>query len=305
MNTRLQKPMLVAAALLAFAAPAAAQATDAVAARAARGGRLTIALISEDHTGKHEWTKPFMTAAFEDKLLAAGRFRVLSRSELDAVMAEQKISVSGFVDPAAAVRIGKAASANYVVVVKQLGNEQERTVIPPGTKITLNLQAQVIDTETAELVASESFGDSYRITGLGDWFKDQKTAAQAPEVTRPYRTSIDKFAAGFTTKVAAAVPLDAVVAAVTGGRIAITGGAEVGLREGTEFEIIEEGEPIRVGGEILGYDSRTVGRVRVTKVEPKLAWVQIVKTFDDAGKDDPAPDAAKIKVGMLARMAAQ
>jgi curli biogenesis system outer membrane secretion channel CsgG len=98
--------LAASAALLAFAGTAAAQATDAVAQRAAsqRGGRLTIALISEDHTGKHEWTKPFMTAAFEDKLLAAGRFRVLSRSELDAVMAEQKISVSGFVPGGITVR---------------------------------------------------------------------------------------------------------------------------------------------------------------------------------------------------------
>lgn len=308
MTMRHTRHMFATGALvLALATSAAAQATDAVAKRAAaaRGERLTIALISEDHTGKQEWTKPFMTAAFEDKLLAAGRFRILSRSELEAVMTEQKIAVSGFVDPAQAVRIGKAASANYVVVVKQLGHEQERTTFPPGAKVTLNLQAQVIDTETAELVHSETYGESYRIGGLGKWFENQAEAAREPAVTKPYRESVEKFASAFTVKVAAAVPLDAIVAAVTGGRIAITGGAEVGLREGAEFDIIEEGEPIRVGGQILGYDSKTIGRVKVTKVEPKLAWVELVRTFDDGGKEDVTPMVSKIKQGQLARMVAR
>lgn len=293
--------------LLALATTAAAQATDAVARRAAaaRGARLTIALIAEDQTGERDWTKPFMTAAFEDKLLAAGRFRVLSRSELDAVLAEQKMAVSGFVDPAQAVRIGKAASANYVVVVKQLGHEQERTVLPPGVKVTLNLQAQVIDTETAELVYSETYGKSYRITGIIDWFEDQAKAARKPEVTRPYREAVENFATAFAAKVAAAVPLEAIVATVTGGRIAITGGAEVGLRAGAEFDIIEEGPEIVVAGQLLGHDSKTIGRVKVTKVDPKLAWVEVVRTFDDGGKEDATPDVSKIQPGHLARMVGQ
>jgi hypothetical protein len=309
--------ILTAAGLvLTFAATAGAQAAGAVAKRAASGEKLSIALIPVDQTNRNEWTKALINAAFEDALLKAGRFRVLSRTELAAVKSEQILSTSGLIDPAKAVALGKGVAANYVIVVRQLALDETKSSNPvtsftrglginvdrSTTTYNINLQAQVIDTETTEVVHSDSFNE---VLQLSRTVINNQSMTTDPKITAPYRQAVDKFAGAFTTTIAATVPLDAVVAAVTGNRIAINGGAEVGLREGNEFDIIEEGDPIRVGGEIIGYDSKTVGRVRVTKVEPKLAWVQLVKTFDDSGKDDAAPNIAKIKVGMLARMAAQ
>ena len=113
-----------------------------------------------------------MVAAFEDRLLAAGRFRVLSRTELDAILAEHKLSVSGLIDPTLAVKVGKAASANYVVS-QQLGMDVERSRFRiPGVpletnigrnKVNLNLQAQVMDTESTEIVHSQSLTKSIEL----------------------------------------------------------------------------------------------------------------------------------------------
>src|SRR4051812_6419511 len=257
---------ILAAVLLTFAASARAQAPEAVSrrAQAARGEKLTIALIPEDHTQGNEWTKPYLTAAFEDKLLAAGRFRVLSRTELAAILKEQRLSATGFVDPASAVKIGKAASASYVVVVKQLGYVRQKSAFA-AEQVTVNVQAQVIDTVSSELIHSKSYSDKIKLEG--NWqgvLRDPKTTT-APPPDKPYRAAVDKIAEDFTQELATMVPIDAIIAAVSGPRIAISGGGELGIREGVEFEVIDEGEPIKVGDKILGYDSKKIGRLRVTK----------------------------------------
>ena len=48
-----------------------------------------------------------------------------------------------------------------------------------------------------------------------------------------------------TTEMAAAVPLDAFVVFASGGRFAISGGSEAGIRESAEFELILQGEAIK------------------------------------------------------------
>ncbi len=308
---------VIAAAVIVLTATSSAfaQAREAVAKRAASGEKLGIALIPVDQTGQNEWAKPLMSAAFEDALLTAGRFRVLTRTELNAVKSEQILSASGMIDPAKAVALGKGLAANYVLVVRQLAldSQKQTSAVNTATKRVLgfgrdrttynvNLQAQVIDAETTEVVQSESFNE---VIEFSTTIVQGQPTSTDPKVTAPYRAALDKFAKSFTSKIASAVPLDALVALASGGRIAITGGSEVGTREGAEFEIIEEGEPIRVGGQIIGYDSKTIGRAKVNKVEPKLAWVQLLKTFDDSGKEDPSPVVAKVKQGMLARMVPQ
>jgi hypothetical protein len=311
MTGRYVSTLVMTLAVAMLPALAAGQATEAVSkkAAAARGERLTIALISEDQTRSQEWTKPFMVAAFEDQLLRAGRFRVLSRSELAAVVKEQTLSASGFVDPALAVKIGKAASANYVIVVKQIGYVLEKRPLRKSL-LTLNMQAQVIDTQSAELIHSTTYSDKFEVgsSGLGQAAvglvrpNNAPPSVAEPVLTEPYRQSVERFATSFTSEVASIVPLDAIIAAVLGTRIAITGGAELGIREGAEFELLEEGEEIKVGDTVLGSATKLIGRVKVTKVEPKLAWVTLMKTYNEAEREDPSPVLAKVLKGQLARM---
>ena len=223
------------------------------------------------------------------------------------------MSASGLVDPASAVKLGKALSANYVLVVRQLSFDGKQSV-GFGTALTgfgkkkttysMDLQAQVLDTETTELVQSQSFSKKIDLSVA---VMSNQAMAEDPSVAGAYRGAIDEFAAGFTTNLAAALPLEALVVLARDPRnIALGVGQDVGIRPGTEMEIFEEGAPIKgPGGEVLGYDSRRVGRARVTRVEAKLTWIELVATFGADGNADPAPDFTKVKQYAVAKLAAK
>ena len=297
--------------LLTGVQPASGQANESIAARSKKAGsKLSIALVSIDQS--HAWTKPVMTASFEDALLKAGRFKVLSRSELDAVMGEQHLSTTGMIDPASAVKLGKAMAANYVLVVKQLtidakqGMNAAATIFGIGKKTTtytLNLQAQVLDTESTELVQSESFTKTIELSAK---IMGSQQTEQDPSITGPYKAALDEFATSFTTKLAATLPLEALVVMVRDAKnIALNVGMDLGLRPGSLFELVEEGEPIKgPGGEVLGYDSHVVGLVKVVRVEAKLTWTELVKTVGRDGTEDAMPDVAKVKQYLVAKMVA-
>ena len=69
------------------------------------------------------------------------------------------------------------------------------------------------------------------------------------------------------------------------------------------FEVFAEGDPIKnpATGEILSIKKTRYAVLRVTAVEEKLAWAEIVRTFDDNGTEDAAPTASRIEPQMSAQ----
>jgi hypothetical protein len=287
-----------------------AQATSSIAERIAKTrGKLAVALVPV--AGQEvQWTKQIMVASFEDALLGAGRFKVLSRTELESVQQEQQFAASGAVDPTSAVKLGKALSANYVLIVRQLSIDQSSgtstmTALTgfgkKKTKYTINIQAQVLDAESGELVQSESFQKPFETaeTIIGD-----TVTATDSDVAAPYRKIVDELAKGFTLKLAAAVPLEGlVVMARDAKNIYLDIPQDAGVRPGTVFELTEEGEPITgPSGEVLGYDSTLVGAVRVTSVQPKLLVTELVRTYGADQQEETSADFTKIKQYLVGKM---
>lgn len=302
--------IVVGAALLFCPSIALAQATGSIADRVVKSkGKLSVALVPV--AGQQViWTKQILVAAFEDALLQAGRFKVLSRTELEAVEKEQKFSASGTVDPASAVKLGKALAANYVLIVRQVsldistGTNALTSLTGYGkkkTKYTVNIQAQVLDTETGELVQSESFQRPFETsqTIIGD-----KVTSVDNDIAAPYRKIVDELAGGFTLKLAASVPLEGmVVLARSAKSIFLDIPQEMGVRVGTLFELSKEGEAIKgPAGDILGYDSAKIGKVKVTAAQAKMLVAELIETYDADGKPDAMPDFSKIKLYLLGKM---
>ena len=77
-------------------------------------------------------------------------------------------------------------------------------------------------------------------------------------------------------------------------------GSAAGVKPGMRFEVYAEGEAIKnpATGEVLSVKKTRYAVLRVTKVEEKLAWADIVKTFDDNGTQDPTPTASRIEQQM-------
>jgi hypothetical protein len=77
------------------------------------------------------------------RLSEGGVVRVVERAMLDKIMAEQKLSASGFVDPASSVKIGKLLGAKGIL---------SGSVTDLGEKIEVN--ARLINVESGEVVVT-------------------------------------------------------------------------------------------------------------------------------------------------------
>jgi curli biogenesis system outer membrane secretion channel CsgG len=109
-----------------------------------------------------------------DELVNDGAYRVIERKRLDAILAEQNFSGSDRADPSAAslAQIGKALGVKYLIVgsITKFGTENRNIGAGGGAfgrgkfgvgkvgtsrgKATVGLTLRMIDTSTAEIMAS-------------------------------------------------------------------------------------------------------------------------------------------------------
>jgi TolB-like protein len=82
----------------------------------------------------------------ENRLVENRKLTIISRQQINAVLNEQEFGLSGYVDDESAQRIGHLLGAKYVL--------SGEIIIVNGISI---LNIQVIETETARLIYSNSF----------------------------------------------------------------------------------------------------------------------------------------------------
>jgi len=95
---------------------------------------------------------------FVTELVKSGKYRVVEREQLEALMKEKNLSLSGDVDPSTAVRVGKLLGVNYLLTgaVTEYGNTDVSGggggVYVGKRKFVAALNARLIDTSTGEIV---------------------------------------------------------------------------------------------------------------------------------------------------------
>ena len=68
---------------------------------------------------------------FVTELVKSGKFRVVEREQLEALMKEKGLTLSGDVDPKTAIRVGKLLGVNYLLTgaVTEYGEHQRRAAV--------------------------------------------------------------------------------------------------------------------------------------------------------------------------------
>ncbi|MCS6886023.1 MAG: CsgG/HfaB family protein [Acidobacteriota bacterium] len=261
----------------------------------AQGGKKKIFVVAGSSHDK-AWTNDIIAGELENAVVASGKFTLLSRSAMDTIIKEQKLAQSDLANPASAAQIGRILTADYALIGKCLNAEVKNASVNVPfagtvTKVKLNatVQMQLIKVETSEVIDSAEYTD-----------KAEKTASNFGSSGTPgaedFRAMMKKFAKQFVDKLSLSIPIEALVVLIKGSEVAIDAGSEASVRPGMEFEVYSEGEPIRnAAGEILAYDRTVHARIRVARVEPKIAWCSIVQTFNENGQPDAVPSPARIK----------
>jgi hypothetical protein len=175
------------------------------------GSRLAVAVLPFTQKGP---ASDLYGSAFEslvDALVNQGRFKVVSRDQLENILRELKLSRSALVDQATAVRAGKLAAAEAIMVATV--NESPKSV---------EVYAQLINTETSTVLVSR------------DIFDPEKAPGSA-------RAKMRELAA----KLKAEYPLvGGSVVTVSNQRVAVGMGSAKKVRADMKVIVYQEGEPL-------------------------------------------------------------
>jgi TolB-like protein len=180
-------------------------------------------------------------------LVEQGRFKVMERAELDRILDEQKLALSGILDEDTAAQTGKGIGVDAVL----LGS-----VLQVGIKADVN--ARLIDTETASIITAKS-------VVVKNW-KNPKLLSDAMNELA-YLLSSD-------------IPiLEGIVVQVEKEAVYIDLGTQDGLKKGMKCMIYREGEEMThpVTGEDLGKKIEDVAQVCIVSVGKRLSKGFLIK----------------------------
>ncbi|MHB1049811.1 MAG: CsgG/HfaB family protein [Bacteroidota bacterium] len=214
------------------------------------GSRLAVAVLPFEAFGEAGQYKEAVTNEMINELVNLRRFKVIERSAIDQIVAEQKMQASGFVDDKTAVKLGRIAGADALVI---------GTVTRNGE--SLKVSARLVDVETAETIIAQ----------------DAATADLALE-------SIDRTITNVATMLYNELPIiEGDIIKVDADELFIDIGSISGLRKGTKCVVFREGESIKhpISGEILGKKVTRLGEIIVIQVQDKFAAVKPIETEQD------------------------
>jgi curli biogenesis system outer membrane secretion channel CsgG len=272
----------------------------------AQGNKPRVAILEFKNKASHyTWTWYEAGRGAQDmlvtELVKSGKYRVIEREQLAAIMREKNLSLSGDIDPRTAVQIGKMLGVEYLIAgaVTELGVTDRGANVPGGLlrglpsvnvrsqKAEAALDARAFSTSTGEIVWADSARDetsdsSVYVAGAGGGANDRG------KVDKLMRPVVVKLAASFAKADLKssgmgghgdASGIVGKIANVDGGTLYLNAGAEGGVKEGDEFTVYRVGKQIKDPdtGEVLGADEVKVGRIKVTAVKgPRLSTATVV-----------------------------
>ena len=219
------------------------------------GSRLTVAVMPVQVVGGDNSTGRHVLEKMITQLVNLRRFRVLERSQLEKIMEEQSLSLSGMMDEAVAIEVGKLAAADAIILTSL-------TINPGYAKVI----ARVIETETGVTVV-----------------------AQDAESNNTDLHSIDKVIENLAVKIYNNMPLvEGYIVNIEGDEVYIDLGILLGIRKGSKIVAFREGKAIihPVTGEELGKKVTMLGELIVEQVQEKMSvavWVGETKQTVNIG----------------------
>jgi len=209
------------------------------------GSRLSVAVMPFESKGELEDLGELVMEKLITQLVNLRRFRVIERVAMDEIMKEQALGMSGVVDEAMAIEMGKIAGADAII----LGSCN--VVQGFGT-----VKARFIDTETGEAIVAKEV-------------QTENTDVQ----------SIELVVEDLAIMIYNELPLvEGYIVNVEPELIYLDIGREAGVRKGTKCVAFREGNKIvhPVTGEVLGKKVTKLGELIVIQVQDKLSIAKFV-----------------------------
>ena len=219
----------------------------------------------------------------EGELQRSGKFTMVSHSGMDEVLNLQAVGQSGVMDSSTAMQAGRLIGANAIIngSVSEFGIKKSGISVPGiiGTR-TLVARAVVdlhlIDGTTGVILLSETGEGSAettatKILNIGDEGTYDETLAG--KALRGAITSlVGKIVGRMET-----VPWQGYVLSEENGTVWITGGQDLGMRRGMQFNVTTLPKQVTApNGKVYAIPGQTKGALRVEEVMPDISQASML-----------------------------
>jgi curli biogenesis system outer membrane secretion channel CsgG len=204
--------------------------------------------------------------------LKTGRFQLVERAQLDAVLKEGKFEQSGLVDDATAAKLGKQMGATFVLVgsfTGSIGHTAEVTSHFFGGKTRedsypghLEVRLNLVNTEDGSIREAFLFHAS----------------SQDPKAYHAYELLLDDLTANLEKETALRFPLTGYVIKVISEREALVDlGRRQRLEKGASFQLVEQGPDVvhPVTGKLIQGERRVLTQLQVTDVGEESSILKV------------------------------
>ena len=226
---------------------------------------------------------------FQARLTNPYFFRRLSHcltiflNKIDRVLSEQKIGLSGIVDPSTAADIGRILGVEYVVF-GSITSATRKDIDKFGymlVRIEVGIDVRAVNTTTARILLSESAVG--RVDNKEVRTADGTLVSGAIDYDAAYAGAARKAVNEAGEKIANLSPLIGIVVKVSGAQTWIDVGEDQGVAVGDLFVVFRAGDEILhpTTGKRLGWDKEILQEVRVVTTESNMAVTEEVRSESD------------------------
>jgi len=235
-------------------------------------GKTRLAVVDFEQKASQEFQGKQMGEIIAEWLITSlvntGRFEVVERAQLQKIMKEQQLGMTGMINQETVAKVGELLGVKVIITgsVIQIGN-------------TYEVNARLISVEDGSILSAE------RIRGAG-----------LEGIERMMDSLADSIKKNF--------PLEGYVVMVSGKRAMIDLGRTNGVEPGMRFVAMRKGTPVRhpITGKMLAGEDIKIGEMVIQAVEREASWAEIVQ--EEGGARISAGTLAKQALGEPMRAAA-
>ena len=272
-------------------------------AKAGGGLKKRLAVMDfDDKTGHGSWhIGSGMADMLTTSLVKSGKFIVIERQQLEAVLKEQAMGLSGAITPQSAAQVGKLLGVELMVIgsVNEFGEKEGRVGGSVGSRLggklggirnvgvesktaRVGLDIRLVNTTTGEIVAAEGIAEEETKKGLDvghDEFSFSNDAGWdntlAGKATRKAVVKVVELVTKAMDNVAWAGKIIAINADKT---LMIKPGAQGGVKVGDTFTVYSMGQEVvdPETGLSLGAEETLAGTIQVIDVKDQFAKAKAV-----------------------------
>lgn len=251
-----------------------------------------VAILGFENNSTSRWGDRLGAAASDEmatQLVNTGAFSVVERQQLEAILAEQRIGVSGAIDPATAARIGEVLGVQALIMgsITKFSIDTKSGGVGPFSasfsEAESAIDVRVVNTSTAEILMVAEGEGTKRFGGAA--YEDRNfersfDAGMAQEALRPAIGNAVALLIGNSDVLAAMKPAEqpGAVVGASGPNYYIDRGENFGVQVGDRFDVFRVVDEIRDGdGNVLDRVTDRVGVLEVSRVLSQSAIASVVE----------------------------